>query len=123
MAFVSGRSAGSARSKPRGLAQGAVQPVDQRIDIAAMTLENGLKPLFAIEPSAEGTIHDGGALSNVTRCLRRLRNLPQDRTRFHKRARIFGRTLAGELRKGITPSPGFLSVHRCDPYVRRSRQG
>jgi hypothetical protein len=49
-------------SKPHGLPQGAVQAVDQRIDLAAMTLEKALKLLLAIEPSAEGTIHRGGAL-------------------------------------------------------------
>ena len=45
-------TAGSARSKLGGLPQGAVQPVDQRIDLAAMTLEKGLEPCIAVEPSA-----------------------------------------------------------------------
>lgn len=73
-----------------------------------MTFEKVLKPLFTIEPSTEGSIHDGGTLSNVRGHLGRLRNLSQNRTRFSKRARIFGRTFAGELRKGITQSLGFL---------------
>ena len=107
--------------EPRGLPQSTVQAVDQRIDLAAVTLEKVMELLFAIEPSAESTIHGGGALSNVRRCLWRLRNLSENRAGFHERSRIFGRPLTGQLRKGITQLLGFLSIHLYTADAGRSR--
>src|SRR5258708_3954188 len=77
-----------ARPGAQRFPQGAVQPIDQPIDLTAVALENAMESFVAIEPPAQGTVHIVGALPNVSRCLRGLSDLPQDGGCFHKGLRI-----------------------------------
>src|SRR6266850_1497802 len=108
----------SARSEAHCFPQGAMQAIDQRIDLAAVTLEDQVESLVAIEPSAQGAVHFVGAFSNVGCCLWGLCNFPQDGACFDERARVLGRTFAGKLRERITQLFGLISVHRSAPQGR-----
>ena len=97
-----------------------MQAIDQSVDLATVGFEEGVEPLIAIEPTAQGSIHFVGTLSNVWRRLRGLIDTPQDGSGFDQRSRILGRAPARKFRERVTQTLGFIEIHGGTDYLRQS---